>query len=157
MQYKLCNSSTMCMAAHIIMKPENKCIYSLIPAYIFYLILFSTCLFHRPFSCPTAGETTSIQEADQSCAIMLKSMPSLSLGHGEGDHLISSSPLSVHPLLAQPGDELGRLFVCCPPDVACPWRGCSFFSLLLQYLIYFQYSQKRRHCWTCEDTDRLAR
>lgn len=44
---------------------------------------------------------------------------SLSLGHGEGDHLISSS-LSVHLLLAQPGDELGRLFVCCPPDVACP-------------------------------------
>lgn len=104
--------------------------------------LTSIHLLHLPFSSPSAVETTSIQEADQLCAIMLKSMPSLSLGHGEEDHLISSSSLSARPLLAQLGEELGRLFVCCPPDVACPWRGCSFFSLLLQYLIYFQYSQK---------------
>lgn len=99
-------------------------------------------LFCLPFSSASAVETTSIQEADQSCAIMLKSMPSLSLGHGERDHLISSSSLSVHSLSAQPGDEPGCPFICCPPDVACPWGGCSFFSLLLQYLIYFQYSQK---------------
>lgn len=125
------------MVAHIVI---DMYLFSLIHIYILTSFSFP------PVCSLCTGETTSIQEADQSCAIMLKSMPSLflSLGHGEGgDHLISSSSLSVHPLLAQPGDEPDRLFVCCPPDVACPWRGCSFFSLLLQYLIYFQYSQTR--------------
>lgn len=107
-----------------------------------YLILFSASPFHLVLSLRYAGETTSIQVADQSCAIMLKSMPSLSLGHGEGDHLISSSSLSVHPLLAQPGGEPGRLFVCCPPDVACPWRGCSFFSPLTVPDIFPVFSEK---------------
>lgn len=98
----------------------KKCAYSHSFPLTWWPYLFFTC---SPLllSSHSAVETTSIQEADQSCAIMLKSISlSCSLGHGEEDHLISSSSLSVHLLLAQPGDELGRLFVCCPPDVACP-------------------------------------
>lgn len=59
---------------------------------------------------------------------------------GEPFHLFII--IVCHLLLAQPDDEPSLLFICCPQDVACPWRGCSFFSLHFQYLIYFQYSQK---------------
>lgn len=44
--------------------------------------------------------------------------------------------------------------ICCPPDVACPWRGCSFFTLTVPDI--FPVFLERKHHWTCEDTDRLA-
>lgn len=70
---------------------------------------------------------------------------SRSLGHEEGGTSLHLFVIIVCPsALGSAGRwAWARLFVCCPPDVACPWRGCSFVPLLLQYLIYFQYSQKK--------------
>lgn len=87
-------------------------------------------------------------------------LPSRSLypstGHGEKDHLISLSSLSVQPYLAQLGDEPGPLSVCCPQDVACPRRGCSFFVSLLTLPVIFLVFSAGRHCWTCKDIHRPA-
>lgn len=71
---------------------------------------------------------------------------SRSLGHEEGGTSLHLFVIIVCPsALGSAGRwAWARLFVCCPPDVACPWRGCSFVPLLLQYLIYFQYSQKKK-------------
>lgn len=130
----MCNSCTKCVVKNTV--------YFFFPSSTLFPIFILFCLL---ISSPSAGETTGIQEVDQLCAIMLKSMPTLSLSlsgtwRGEPFHLFIL--IVCHLLLAQPDDEPSLLFICCPQDVACPWRGCSFFSLHFQYLIYFQYSQK---------------
>lgn len=109
------------------------------------------------FSCPAYLSVPSTAETRHPrswpwCAITMKMVPP---GPGEGSsHLFV---IIVRPsAAAQASGELGRLFVSCPPDVACPPRGCSFASLLPQYLIYSQYSPvQRSHRWTFEDMDRL--
>lgn len=68
-------------------------------------------------------------------------MASLSPGYKEGEPSHFIILIVRHLLLAQPDNEPSCLFVCCPQDVACPWRGCFSFSLLFQYR-YFQCSQK---------------
>lgn len=113
---------------------------------------FSTCLFflfsnHRGNHEHPRGGPVMCHHA--------KNQRHLSLGHWEGDHLISPSSLSVHLLQAQSGDEPDRLFVCCPPDVACPRRGFSFLAPLTVPDI-FPVFLERSHCRTCEDADRLA-
>lgn len=94
-------------------------------------------------------------------------MPSLSLALSDmkrGEHLfISSSSLSVHPLLAQLGDEPGpvcssvvhRMLHVHGEDV--PSSLSSYSTWYISSILKKKKEKKRRHCWTCEDTDRLAR
>lgn len=94
-----------------------------------------------PLSSPRAAKTTSIQEVNQSYAIMLKTMPSLSWTWRRG-------PSHLFVVIVCPS-ALGSARLWAGPYVHLLSTGCCMsmermflLSLLLQYLKYFQYSKK---------------